>query len=73
MMLLDGQNKKARYFAGLALVRLGFGVNGSGGLASIALSKASVRSRACLGGSISSFANSSACCAFDSGFGMNGV
>jgi hypothetical protein len=55
-------HKKARYFAGLddLLARLRFGVNGSGGLASMARSKASERRRASLSGSKSSLTISAA-------------
>lgn len=54
-------DKKAHYFKGLVDFSF-FGVNGSGGRASIARSKWSVRSCASDSGSKSSF-SSSACCA----------
>lgn len=58
---MDTGNKKARYFAGLErLAFLGFGVYGSGGLASNDRSKSSVRSRASFSGIKSSFASSAA-------------
>src|SRR5438477_7526397 len=58
---MNAVNKKARYFAGLErFAFLGFGVYGSGGLDSIARSKASDRRRASVFGSKSSLAISAA-------------
>jgi hypothetical protein len=59
--VLGKGNKKARYFAGLdvfALLRLG--VNGSGGVASIARSRSSALFRASASGRKSSFDSSAA-------------